>query len=206
VQPRLNIREDSVASMASQGLTGGSYVEISGGTVKSPLLTAKPGQKYPVIRTKQSSLAQLEQSAPELVAKLNVAASRINDLLNDNNRRAIARSLANLDRISTTIANRSGDMDAILRNTNEATANFNKASTELQPALDHLDLTVTKFGRMADDADAFITGDGLAQLSDLIGDLRRLTANLDRFTERLNREPTSILFGDRRKGYDPNGK
>ena len=74
VQPNLNIREDSVASIDSQGLTGGTYVEISGGTAKSPLLTAKPGQKYPVIRTKQSGLLQLEQSAPEVVAKLNVAA------------------------------------------------------------------------------------------------------------------------------------
>lgn len=206
VQPGLNIREDSVASMASQGLTGGSYVEITGGTVKSPLLRAKPGQKYPVIQTKKSGLAQLEQSAPEVVAKLNVAASRINDLLNDSNRRALSHTLASLDEITSTIARRSGDIDAILKNTNEATANFNKASTSIQPTMDELNKTVTKFGKVADDADAFITGDGLAQLSNLIGDLRRLTNNLDRFTEGLNREPTSILFGDRRKGYDPNGK
>ena len=206
VQPNLNIREDSTAAMASQGLTGGSYVEISGGTAKSPVLTAKPGQKYPVIKTKVSSLALLEQSAPEVVAKLNVAASRINDLLNDNNRRAIGETLANLSRVSATIANRSGDIDAILKNTNEATVNLNQASGKLNPTLDRVDLAVTKFGKVADDADAFITGDGLAQLSNLIGDLRRLTSNLDRFTEGLNRQPTSILFGDRRKGYDPNGK
>src|SRR5665213_3178222 len=49
VQPNLNIREDSEASIESQGLTGGSFVEISGGTTKSPLLVAKPGQKYPII-------------------------------------------------------------------------------------------------------------------------------------------------------------
>ena len=206
VQPHLNIREDSVASIDSQGLTGATYVEISGGTVKSPLLRAKPGQKYPVIRTKQSSLMQLEQSAPEVVAKLDVAASRINDLLNDNNRRAIAQTLANLDEVTTVIARRSGDIDSILRNTNEATANLDKASTGLQPTLDRVDLTAAKFGKAADDADAFINGDGLAQLSDLISDLRRLTGNLNRFTDQLNRQPTSILFGDRRNGYDPNAK
>src|SRR3954470_14133306 len=33
VQPNLNIREDSVASIESQGFTGATYVEISGGTV-----------------------------------------------------------------------------------------------------------------------------------------------------------------------------
>src|ERR1700749_1889210 len=41
VRPGLNIREDSEASIESQGLTGGSYVELSGGTAKSPLLTAR---------------------------------------------------------------------------------------------------------------------------------------------------------------------
>ena len=59
VQPNLNIREDSVASIESQGLTGGTYVEISGGTAKSPLLVAKAGQQYPVIRTKQSGSAAI---------------------------------------------------------------------------------------------------------------------------------------------------
>ena len=206
VQPHLNIREDSVASIESQGLTGATYVEISGGTAKSPLLRARPGQKYPVIRTKQSGLLQLEQSAPEVVAKLNVAASRINDMLNDDNRRAIAQILANLDETTAVIARRSGDIDAILKNTNEATANLNKASAGLQPTLDQVDLTAGKFGKVADDADAFINGDGLAQLSDLIADLRRLSGNLNKFSDQLNREPTTLLFGDRRKGYQPNGK
>src|SRR5579871_2155036 len=116
VQPGLNIREDSVASIDSQGLTGGTFVEISGGTAKSPLLTAKPGQKYPVIATKQSTLQQLEQSAPEVVAKLNVTASRANDLLNDENRRAVAHILASLDETTATVARRSADIDAIIKN------------------------------------------------------------------------------------------
>jgi phospholipid/cholesterol/gamma-HCH transport system substrate-binding protein len=206
VQPNLNIREDSVATIDSQGITGGSFVEISGGTSKSPLLVAKEGQKYPFIRTKQSGLLQLEQSAPEVVAKLNVAASRINDLLNDDNRRAIGHVLANLDETSTLIARHSGDIDAILKNTNQATANLDKATGQLQPTLEHVDLTVNKFGKVATDADAFINGDGLSQLSDLIGDLRRLVGSLNKFSDELNRNPTSLLFGDRRKGYDPNAK
>ena len=206
VQPGLNIREDSVASIDSQGLTGGAFVEISGGTAKAPILTAKEGQQYPIIRTKQSGLAQLEQSAPEVVAKLNVAASRINDLLNDNNRRAIAHILASLDETTATVARRSADIDATIKNANVATANLATASRNLQPTLDHVDQTVNKFGKVATDADAFINGDGLAQLSDLIGQMRRLVGNLDKFSEQLNRNPTSLLFGDRRKGYDPNDK
>lgn len=203
VRPGLNIREDSVASIDSQGLTGGSYVEISGGTVNSPLLTAKDGERYPVIRTKQSTLQQLEQSVPEVVAKLNTAAGRINDLLSDSNRAALAHVLANLDQTTTTLARRSADIDATIASANRTMARLDEASSKLAPALDRVDLTVRKYGKVADDADAFINGEGLAQMSDLIGETRRLVANLDQLSDQLNRQPTKLLFGDRRKGYEP---
>ena len=203
VQPNLGIREDSVASIDSQGLTGGSFVEISGGTAKSPLLVAKEGQQYPVIRTKPSTFAQLQQSAPEVVAKLNVAASRLNDLLNDKNRKAIADVLANLDTTTSVIARRSAEIDATIVNADQAIASLNATAKNLQPTLDHVDLTVQKYGKVADDADAFINGDGLAQLSDLIGEMRRLVGNLTEFSDQLNKQPTKLLFGDRRKGYTP---
>jgi phospholipid/cholesterol/gamma-HCH transport system substrate-binding protein len=203
VQPNLNIREDSIASIDSQGFTGASFVEISGGTASAPLLVAKEGQTYPMIHTKQSTFAQLEQSAPEIVAKLNVAASRINDLLSDNNRRAITHVLANLDETTQVIARRSADIDATIANANKAMANLTEASNNLRPTLNHVDLTVEKYGKVADDADAFINGDGLAQLSDLIGEMRRLVANLTQASDQLSRQPTKLLFGDRRKGYEP---
>ena len=203
VQPNLNIREDSVASIDSQGLTGGSFVEIAGGTSTAPLLTAREGQKYPVIRTKQSTFAQLQQSAPEVVAKLNVAASRLNDLLSDNNRRAIAHVLANLDETTQVIARRSADIDATIANANKAMANLTDATNGLKPTISNVNLTVAKYGKVADDADAFINGDGLAQLGILIGDMRRLVSNLDQLSGQLNRQPTRLLFGDRHKGYEP---
>ena len=145
----------------------------------------------------------MEQSAPEVVAKLNVAASRLNDLLNDNNRRAVTSILANLDQTTSTIAKRSADIDAMLRNANQATVNLRDASIDLKPTIADADVTLKKYGKVAEDADAFINGDGLAQLSDLIGETRRLVANLTKFTDQLNRDPSKLLFGDRRKGYEP---
>jgi phospholipid/cholesterol/gamma-HCH transport system substrate-binding protein len=210
VQPGLGIRENSVASIASQGLTGGSYVEIKGGTKISPLLEAKAGQRYPIIRSEISSLQQLQQSAPEVVAKLNVAATRINDLLKDDNRKAVANLLKNLDVLTTTIANRSGDIDQSLRNANQAMARLEDASRRFAPSMDKLDatmdeanVTLKKYGTVADSADAFLKGEALTQLNVLISDMRRLTGNLTQLSEQINRQPTKLLFGDRRKGYSP---
>ncbi|HKX65383.1 MAG TPA: MlaD family protein [Rhizomicrobium sp.] len=203
VQPNLNIREDSVASIESQGFTGATFVEIAGGTAQSPLLVAHGDQRYPVIRTKQSTFAELQQSAPEVVAKLNVAVSRLNDLLSDDNRRSVSHILANLDETSQVIARRSADIDATIANANKAMASLNQASNSLRPTLEHVDLTIQKYGKVADDADAFINGEGLAQFSDLVGEMRRLVANLTQLSDQINRTPTKLLFGDRRKGYEP---
>jgi phospholipid/cholesterol/gamma-HCH transport system substrate-binding protein len=203
VQPDLNIREDSIASIESQGLTGASYVEISGGTNTAPLLTAKPEQKYPVIRAKQSTLQQLEQSAPELVARLNIAAQRFNDLMNDGNRRNVTHILANLDNVTSTLASRSGEIDAIIRNANQATKTLNTALLDVKPTLDDAQVTLNKYGKVADDADSFINGDALAQLPDLISQSRELVHSLNRLSDRRKKNPTEILFGDRRKGFDP---
>jgi phospholipid/cholesterol/gamma-HCH transport system substrate-binding protein len=206
VQPNLNIREDSQASIESQGLTGGSYVEISGGTAKSPTLTAKEGQDYPVIRAKQSTLQQLEQSAPEVVAKLNIAVTRLNDVLSDQNRKSLTSVLGNLDKTTSAIAQRSADIDATIKNANTATANLRDASQDLKPTLARVDTTVQKFDKVADDADAILKGEAFSQLSSVVTEMRRLVASLTRFSDQLNREPTKLLFGDRRKGYDPNEK
>jgi len=203
VQQGLNIREDSTASIETQGFTGGSYVEISGGTASSPLLMPKEGQKYAVIRAKQSTLQQLEQSAPEVVAKLNIAATRIDELLDQQNRQAVAHILANLDATTAALSRNSADIDATVANTRAATANLRDASHELKPTIDQVNLSVQKFGKVADDADALVKGDAVSQLNDLIGQMRRLVGSLTRVSDQLNHNPTVLLFGDRRKGYDP---
>jgi phospholipid/cholesterol/gamma-HCH transport system substrate-binding protein len=205
VQPNLNIRQDSVASIESQGFTGATYVEITGGTAKSPQLEAQDDQRYPVIHTKQSTFAQLQQSAPEVVAKLNTAVSRLNDLLSDNNRRSVSHILANLDETTQVIARRSADIDSAITNANKAMVSLDNTSGKLNLTMDKVDLMVGKYSKVADDADAVINGDGVAQLSDLIGETRRLVTNLSKLSDDLNRTPTKLLFGDRRKGYEPKG-
>jgi phospholipid/cholesterol/gamma-HCH transport system substrate-binding protein len=203
LQPGLNIRQDSVASIESQGFTGGSYVEISGGTARSPLLTAAEGQQYPMIRSKPSTLQQLEQSAPEVVAKLNIAASRINDLLSDQNRKAMTGILTNLNETTSVLARRSGDIDQAIRNANALTASLNEDSRALKPAIADADLTVKRFGVLAADTDTFVNSDGLAQAGDLIVEMRRLVVSLTKLSDGLARQPTKLIFGDKRKGYAP---
>jgi phospholipid/cholesterol/gamma-HCH transport system substrate-binding protein len=196
IQPGLGIRTDSVSSIEPQGLTGTSYVEISGGTKDSPLLTAAPGQKYPVIKTAPSALQQLTRGAPELLAKLNTIADRLTMILSDENQRHLTATLANLDKTTTAIASRTDDIESSL-------TNLSAASKALPGTIATANESLGKIGKLADDADGFVRGDGLAQLAGLISDTRRTVSNLNRLTEQLDRQPTKLIFGDRRKGYTP---
>ena len=203
VKPDLKIRQDSEASIESQGLTGGSYVEISGGTKKSPQLAPTYRGQAPFIKSRPSTLQQLEQSAPELFDKLNHAADKINALLSPENVKNFSGILANfnatsknLTEITTPLARRSGDIDAMI-------ANLARASQKLEPTLADTDDSVKKFGKLSADADAFVNGEGLSQLSDLLREARGLVASLTRLSNELDRQPTKLLFGDRHKGYTP---
>ncbi|HEX4293454.1 MAG TPA: MlaD family protein [Rhizomicrobium sp.] len=202
LKPDLHIRRDSEASIESEGLTGGSYVEISGGTKTSPELTAPPGQ-IPVIRSSPSTLQQLVQSAPQLMAKLNNAADKLNNILNEKNQKAFSDILNNLDTTTTMLAKRSADIDATLANFSQVSKTLAQASVKIGPTLTDADDSVKKFGKLSADADAFVNGEGLGQLSDLLRETRGLVTSLTRLSNELDRQPTKLLFGDRHKGYTP---
>ena len=203
VKPDLNIREDSEASIESQGLTGGSYVEISGGTKKSKVLAPAYSGQIPVIKSSPSTLQQLEESAPELFDKLNHAADKINALLSPENVKNFSGILSNfnvtsknLTEITTPLARRSRDIDSMI-------GNLSEASKKIGPTLSDADDSVKKFGKLSADADAFVNGEGLNQLTDLLREARGLVASLTRLSNELDRHPTKLLFGDRHKGYTP---
>ena len=196
IQPKLGIRVDSVISIESEGLTGGSYVEITGGKKNAALLVPQEGQKYPVIKSAPSTLQKLAKGAPQLLEKLNIAADKINAVLNEKNQKAFARILANLDRTTSMLADRSDDLNSTL-------VNLSATSKTLPGTVADLDASVKKFGQLSADSDEFVKGEGLAQFAELLADTRRLVISLNKLSDELNRQPTRVIFGDRRKGYTP---
>ncbi len=185
VDPKLKLHEDSVASIESQGLAGGSYVEIAGGTQNSPMLKAHHGEKHPVIKSKPSSLEALFQGTPELISRLNVLSARLADLVNDKNRAAISATLANLRDTTAVFSKRAPEIDAML-------VNLAAASRSVDGAAKHLD-------QLALDTDHMITGGG----PQLISETRALIASLTRLSNKLERDPSRIIFSNQHEGYRP---
>ena len=219
--PNTPIKVDSVASLELAGITGGSYVEITGGKQSSQALTA-PDDQIPVIPSRESTLMSLEQDAPKLIGKLIDLADRANDALSAENVKAISDTIANLKALSASLT-------ALTPQAQEAVGNLNRVLTDLHTDLPRLSETFEADGKAVhetvddlhkavDDIDAVLaenrqplrefTGTGLYQLTALATQLRGLTETLQHVADRLDRDPQRYLFGggthvgvDPSKGY-----
>jgi phospholipid/cholesterol/gamma-HCH transport system substrate-binding protein len=206
VQGGLPIHADSVASIESQGLAGGSYVLITGGTKEAPLLKRLPGQEYPVIRSKPSSLEQLFADTPLLMARLNIVAERFGKLLDEENRVAFKQILLNIRDTTGAVGKHNNEIEETLVNLAAGTRNLNAAMTRANVAIANVE-------RLSANLDAVVkagrpqltqlTTQGAANLTQLIAEARTMVQSVTRLANSLERNPQRLLTGESRGGYRP---
>ncbi|MGD0142999.1 MAG: hypothetical protein ABSC92_07560, partial [Rhizomicrobium sp.] len=155
---------------------------------------------YPTLKSKQSTLQELEQSLPELMAKINKIADRLNMVLSDQNLNSISGTLSNLRDVTGALNRHSGDMEKILTNVASASTSLNGDLGDLHSVLTDADGTLHSINRLSDDADTAVNG---AQLDQLVAQMRGLVKSVTHLSNQLENEPTQLIFGDRRKGYTP---
>lgn len=206
------IKEDTVAILGTQGLTGIAYVELTGGSRDSPLLQARSGEQYPVIKSGPSLLTRLDRGVTTLLSDLTRATANFNALLSEDNRRAIAKTLADVQMLSRTLAARSPAIDSGLANAARTMQNTARLTDELPRLVQRIERSADALDRMADavaragasatatldstraDVQEF-TGEGLPEVLQLVAQLRDLTGTLRRVSGDLERNPSMLLYG-----------
>ena len=203
------VKQDTVAVLQVQGLTGIAHVDLSGGSRDSPSLKPGSGEKYPVIRTGPSLMLRLDAGVTALLGNLNRSSESINALLDEENRAVLRRTLANLDRLSGTLTAHAGAIDAgldyasrTMKNTERLTA---LANAELPQLLQRIQRSTDAFDRMASEtarasssaasAIESVRTEAMPEARQAITELRELTASLRRFSEALERNPGMLLQG-----------
>ena len=223
----VNIKSDAEAFLETNILNGIATVQIRGGTQEASDLVPRPGHKYAVITAGRSTLDEVKASLPELVADLKAVAHRLNDLLDEENRRAVSETLQNVRSITGALVEPSKEVADVVNNANKAVIelrsffrNIEQSYVEKGGLKDQLSQTLGDADRLAKnltDASRQIqtliqenrpgirgfTHNSLNQLGDLVTDLKRFVASMSRFAAEIERNPPMLLFGDRRQGYRP---
>jgi len=206
------IKQDTLAVLKTQGLTGIAYVELSGGAPGSPPLLATVPGEYPVIRTKPSLSARLENVLTTVLAKLDRTSGNIDAVLSDENRRALASTLQDLATVSHTLAQRKDTLDAGIAAAARTFDRSARAMVQAGPVIERVGrgadaietlgregaLASAQAGRAVQRVGAELqraSGDTVPELQRLLGELNDLSVSLRRLTEQTERNPSSLLFG-----------
>jgi phospholipid/cholesterol/gamma-HCH transport system substrate-binding protein len=206
------IKEDTVAVLKTQGLTGIAYVELSGGARDAPPLRASAQNQYPVIRTKPSLGARLENVLTAVLGKLDSTSSNIDALLSDENRAALKSTLADIATLAHTFAARKDTLDAGITNAARTFENASRATAQVGPVIDRIGRGADAVEKMGNDVARTSAGAGktfdsvgadvqrftaetLPELERLLGELSVLTTSLRRLSEQSERDPRGFLFG-----------
>ena len=201
VEASTPVRRDTVASLEIQGLAGATYILLSGGTRSSPPLEAQEGQRYPVIASVPSRIEKVLQSAPAAVEHINLLLARANELLSPENRVAIGNTFKNMDKLTTSLAARSPEIEKAIVDFSDTMANLRQATAELDRVVAHADTAFDAIGHTADNTNRTVS-DVRAQMMPLLSDLQQTSKSMTAMANEINgmvkdnREPLRNFSGD----------
>jgi phospholipid/cholesterol/gamma-HCH transport system substrate-binding protein len=166
------IKSDTIASLQLQGITGLSFVQLSGGTRNAPPLEPRPGKRRATIPSQPSAIEKVFENAPELVAQLGAVASRASEVLSPENQKQISLILDNVAVFTGTLARSSGSIDSIVDDTAATLSDLRRTAASLDQLAQQLQGISAEVG--SDARTFFADTHQLARNADrTIGDVRK---------------------------------
>lgn len=217
------VKEDTTAVLSIQGITGLLYMELQGGGRDAPLLTARPGQRHPVIESTPSTRFRIDTALTALSKDLTGLMEEARSVLTEEKREKLSRILDDLSEVTAALAHRSGELGKGVADGARAAKNVADAAEEIErriPAVTALlsgaaeavqdmagevsgagkDLALTsgEVRKLVEENRGAIdrfTGRTLPEIDALVTELRQLARSMERLSRNLEREPESLLFG-----------
>ncbi len=217
------VKQDTEAVLRTQGLTGIAYVELSGGGVDTPLLVAKAEGEIPTIRSKPSLSARIENVLTTLLADLDRTSTSLNAALDAENRATFKKILADTAELTQMLAAQKAVLSAGISDAARTASNAAQASAQIAPLVARVSGAADAVERMSADvsrtsADASRTiatadngikqfsGESLPELDRLLAELNVLAGSLRRLSAQAERDPSSLLLGNRNVNPGPGEK
>jgi len=227
------IKEDTVAVLETQGLTGITTVNLRGSSRTALVLQPMPGETYPVIKSQPSFYAQLSntfsrvtanEQLPVLLANLNSFAQEARGLVDAQSRAEVKRILADLAQITRSVAAHRSELAEGVAKASAALDRFAAVGKQLDERLPEvLDQTTVSVRALRDMTNevaragasmrsvmdgsradiAQFTGQTLPESGLWVAEVRQLTATLQRLASELEREPSALVFGRARPVRGP---
>lgn len=220
IDANVPIKEDTVATLVFQGVTGIASIDLGGGSHASPRLRTAPGERYPVIQAGPSLMTRLDAAATELMENLNRAARDLSGLLNSDTRDRLERIVEHLELLTATLAERRPALGEGIDSFAVAARHAATAGEQLPDLLQRVDSALASLEALAEDvrlashevqaqlrtgSDSLqvLGGRTLPEVDALLVEMRQLTAGFQRLSDRLEEDPRVLLLGPRLEAPGP---
>jgi len=194
VELLLNIHDDTpitcgtVATLATRGLTGITYIALKDkGEDLRPLRKLK-GQKYPVIKTGPSLLLQLNTGLQKLTESIGQVSNTFKNLFDQQNLLSIKETLINIREITANLAANNQKLSAILENTSIASQRFPQLLQSSERTLQAFEMQT------------------LPETNRIIANLDIITDNLTGLSVELRDNPSMLIRGKQPRALGPGEK
>lgn len=217
------VKVDSFAQLEPQGLTGLSYILITGGTPDAQRLVSPANREPPRIFARRAQLEGLFEGSEDVLAAAQTALFRLSSLLSEQNVEEVSATLANIRSITEHL----DEERALVEDTRRTLLQIETAAVDISAAahaveefgrtanvflLDEMTPAVneTTAAAMAVNQSAIDTGElieiltpaidsfaqsGIRDLNRSASDLRRLIAALERITQEVESNPGAFITG-----------
>lgn len=221
------MKVDSFAQLEPQGLTGMSYILITGGSPDAQRLLSPPGRQPPKIFARRAQLEGLFEGSEDVLDAAQTALFRLTALLSEQNVEEVSATLANLRTLTEQLSSRDalvGDLQQAVQRIDAAASDISAAAGSLQqfgvtaeaflindvaPAVNETTAAAQAVNQAAVDTDNLIrtltpplenfADTGLEDLNRAASDLRRLIATLERMAAQIENNPGDFVAGSPRE-------
>ena len=216
VRDNTPVAPTTFASLAYQGVTGLAFVQLDDDDLPQPRVP--PGadgvERLPI---RPSQLGRLTESAPAILAQVEDATRRLNDLLGDANQARIATALDNIGKAAGNVATLTGRVQVTLteridpalsampRTLDQATLTLKSlqgAASQIGIAAERLNEKDGPLDRLAEGAGALghavevIGTTTLPRVNRVTEDASRAMRQLGRTVTGINDNPQSLIYGN----------
>lgn len=206
------VRTDTIATLASQGVTGVAFIALEGGSADADPLVPVPPADVPVIRSEKSVVQDLMVTGPDLLAEATALITEVRGFTAPANRDAFAGILANLqdatgriDAVTTRAEETLSRVDAVLDAAESGLAATDGLLQRDMPALvADLRAAAESTGAAMDGFRGATQNDLprlLAQIGTLIQDASGMIARFDALARKIGSDPGRFLLGNETPEY-----
>ncbi len=217
------IESNTVARLALQGVTGLLFVDLKPADPSKASSEDVPSLDYPVIPSERSDFDVFVSSLPDVVAKAGEFLNRLNSTLSEENVRSVAATLAGLEAASKELPGAVADARRLLEDAQAAAqglrttaATLSEVSADAGPgitegidqlriAAENMAAASARIDRLLTDNEASMSrfaGQGLAEIEQLVLDMRETARAFDRLGSRLEQDPSLLLYQPSRRGVE----